>query len=144
MASPRSRSSEHHGVHPAQGSTITLAANTEDKLLVWRNNTGSKVKIGKAAFTPDETLTGADTNSVSLQFQSRLAAGGASKNITAVKAYTSGVDIAQFVEDALVLSTTAADLEVDDGELVILDVTMPGTGLALPAGLATLEFEFIA
>ena len=140
----RPRRTQLPGTEGVQAAIIAQTINVEDKLLVWRNNTGAKVKITKAAFTPDETLTGAATNSVSLQFQSRLAAGGASKNITAVKDYVSGVNIAQFVEDSLVLSTTAADLEVSDGELVILDVLMPGTGLALPAGLATLEYQYIA
>ncbi len=142
MGLPRSRTSELHGVHAAQVATITLAANTEDKLLVWRNNTGSSVNITKAGFSPDETLTGADTNSVSLQFQSRLAAGGANKNVTALKDYVSAVNIAQFAEDELVVSSTAADVVVLNGECVILDVLMPGTGLALPAGLATLEYAF--
>lgn len=140
----RPRKTQLPGTDSAQVAIPAQTINIEDKLMVWRNGSGAKVKITRAAYTPDEALTGVATNHVALQFQSRLAAGGASKNITAVKAYASGVDIAQFASDALVLSSTAADLEVPDGDSVILDVTMPGTGLALPAGLVELEFQYIS
>lgn len=132
------------GTVGVQGHIETIATGTANEVLVWRNNTGAKVKITKAAFTPDEAVTGAATNNFSLQFKSKLAAGGANKNITAVRTYASGTDIAQFAEDSLVLSTTAADLEVDDGEAVTLDKAINGSGLVLPAGIATLEFQFIA
>jgi len=47
-----------------------------------------------------------------------------------------------FVEDALVLSTTTADLQVANGEVVTLDKSENGTGLALPAGVASLQYKF--
>lgn len=132
------------GTVGVQGHIEAIANTVSNEVLVWRNNTGAKVKITKAAYTPDEAVTGNDTNNFTLQFKSKLAAGGANKNITAVKTYDTGTDIAQFAEDTLVLSSTAADLEVDDGQAVTLDKAETGSGLTLPAGLATLEFQFIA
>ncbi len=140
----RPRRTTLSGAEGVGGHIEAIGATTSNEVEVWRNNTGAKVKITKASFSPDETLTGAATNNLTLQFKSKLAAGGVNKNITAIKTYASGVDIAQFAEDSLVLSTTAADLEVDNGQLVTLDKAENGTGLALPAGKATLEYQFIA
>ena len=77
-----------------------------------------------------------------LRFLSRVVAGTAKLNVTAARTYASGTDIAQFAEDSLVLSTTAADLLILDGECIILQKTENGTGLALPAGIATVEYRF--
>ena len=132
------------GDHIGQATAVALtAAGTEDEIAVWKNNTGQKVRITEAGYLPDEVPTGADTNSVSLQFKSRTSAGAAKANITAIKNYTAGVNIVKLVQDSLVLATTLTDRDVDDDELVTLDITKPGTGLALPAGIAVITYQFI-
>ncbi len=130
------------GEHPVQIRTPAIGATTSDEVLVWRNNTGRTVRISKAGFSPDTALTGAATNNLTLQFKSKVAAGTAKLNVTAIKTYASGTDIAQFAEDELVVSSTIADLLVLNGECVTLDKAENGTGLALPAGIATLEYTF--
>lgn len=130
------------GTQERQAAVIAIALGTADEVLVWMNNTGAPVNIKQAGFIPDEAHTGAATNNMALQFKSKTAAGAAKKNITAVKTYASGTDMTKFVKDALVVSTTAADVIVLDGESVTLDKTENGTGLGLPAGLAVLEFKY--
>lgn len=132
------------GNQSVSGYILTLGATTLNEQFVWKNNTGARVTITKAAYVPDTAVSGVDTNNMALQFKVKSAAGAVVTNLTAVKTYSSGVDIAQFAEDALVLSTTAADLIIENGESVTLDKTENGTGLALPAGHATLTYKFDA
>lgn len=139
----RSGITQIDGDQHAEAPVITLAGSTADELMVWRNNTGATVKVNQAGYTPDTAVTGADTNNFELRFKVKTAAGAAAANLTAAKEYSSGVDIVQFVEDTQTLSTTAADLLVDDGECITLDVAKNGTGLAFPAGLASVEYEFV-
>lgn len=121
----------------------TLAATVSDEVLVWANETGSNVKITQIGFCPATVVTGAATNNMALQFKSKTTAGAAGANITAVRTYASGTNIAVFDTDNLVLSTTEADLQVDAGEVITLDKTENGTGLALPEGIAVVQFEFV-
>lgn len=138
----RGKVTQLHGSHIANGYILLVAAASDEDQVVWTNKTGHSVNIIEAGFAPDTAVAGVATNNMILQFQSRLAAGGASKNITAIKAYASGVAIVQFAYDALVVSTTAADVLVLDGESIILAKTENGTGAVLPAGQASLVYEF--
>ena len=132
------------GNHSASGYILTLAATVTDEQFVWKNNTGARVTITKAGYVPDTAVTGAATNNMALQFKVKSAAGAAVTTLTAVKTYANTVDIAQFAEDALVLTTTVAALIIEAGESVTLEKTENGTGLALPAGHATLTYKFDA
>lgn len=131
------------GTQEKQAAVITQAATATDEVLVWKNNSGATATIKAAGFVPDEAVTGDATNNMALQFKSKTSAGAANKNITAVKTYAAGVDMVKFKQDDLVVSTTAADILVKDGESVTLDKTENGTGLALPAGLAVLEIQYL-
>jgi len=126
-----------------QVAVAKIAAGTADEIGIWKNNTGASVKLSKVGYVPDTAVTGATTNNFILQAKSKTAAGAAAHNITSAKTYGTGVNIAQWVEDTLTLSTTAADLNVDDGELVTLAKTETGSGLDLQAGLVTLEYKHI-
>ncbi len=128
---------------PVQAVVASIGATTADTVVVWTNNTGRQVKITAAGYIADTDVTGADTNNMALQFQNRGTLGTGTTGITDVKTYDSGTDLVDFVEDALTLSTTAADLLVDIDETVALDKTENGTGAALPAGVATLKFQFV-
>lgn len=138
----RPRITQLPGTQERHAAIISIALGSSDEVLVWLNNSGASVNIKQAGFIPDEAHTGADTNNMALQFKSKTSAGAANKNITAVKTYSSGVDMTKFVKDALVVSSTAADVIVKDGESVTLDKTENGSGLALPAGLAVLEIRY--
>lgn len=139
----RSKGSQLPGTYAVQAALATIALGTADEVAVWKNDTGATVKITAAGYLPDTAVTGNTTNNFTLQMKSKTAAGAAAHNITAVKTYGTGVNMTQWVKDALTLSTTAADLLVDNGETVTLDKAETGSGLALPAGLAVLNYQFV-
>lgn len=139
----RSKLSQLPGVHTVQAVIDIVALGSDDEQIVWKNNTGASVKITEAAFQGDAAHTGAATNNMILQFRNKGTLGTSTTGVTATKTYASGVDLTAFVSDALVLSTTAADLIIDDGETVALNKTENGTGLASPKGVATLTYEFV-
>lgn len=130
------------GRHPVEAPIAAIANGTSDEILIWRNNTGATVVVKQFGYSPDTAVTGNTTDNFTLQGKVKTAAGGAAANLTSVKTYGTGVDIAQFAEDTLTLSTTVADVEVDDGEAITLDKAETGSGLTLPAGLVSIEFEY--
>jgi hypothetical protein len=131
-----------NGTQSAQQKVLTLANGTADEVAVWRNDSGAAVNVTGVRYTPDTAVTGDATNNFALQLKSKTAAGAAAHNVTAVKTYAAGVDMTQWVADALVLSTTAADLRVEDGEVLTLDKTENGTGLTLPEGVVEVDYQF--
>lgn len=131
------------GTEGVQAAVIAIANGTSDEVAVWKNNTGAPVTVTKVGYTPDTAVTGNTTNNFTLQAKSKVPAGTAAANVSAVKIYGTGVDIAQFVEDTLVLSTTAADVRIEDGELVTLDKAETGSGLTMPAGIVTIEYQYV-
>ena len=139
----RSKVSMLDGDHTAQAVIDVVALGDDNEQIVWKNNTGQSVKITEAAFQGDAAHSGADTNNMILQFRNKGVLGTGTTGITATKEYDSGTDLVAFLSDALVLSTTAADLIIDDGETVALNKTESGTGLASPKGIATLTYEFV-
>ena len=131
------------GDHTHQTAIPGIAtAATEDEFAVFHNKLGRTIKVTGAGFIPDETITGAATNNLTLQFQNKGILGTGTTGITAIKTYASGTNANKFVEDALTLSTTVADLLVVDGAVISLNKANNGTGLALPAGVAVLRFEY--
>ena len=139
----RSRVTQLPGAVVKHVAVPTFTGTAADEVLVYSNQDGAKLKIISAGYIPDEAVTGAATNNFALQFKSKTAAGATDKNITSVKTYASGTDMVQFDQDNLTLSTTAADLEVVNGGAITLDITKNGTGLALPAGLAVVTFQYL-
>lgn len=131
------------GAHIASNQVRTIALGTDDDQVVWHNKTGGAVNITGAFVTPETAVTGDTTNTLILRLLSRLATGAAGKNVSDLKPYITGTDLTAFVADALVLSTVAADLRVEDGEALVLQKTEDGTGLALPASVVTVTYEFI-
>jgi len=123
---------------------VLATANTDDATQeVFENQSGAAVKVTAIGFKPDVAVTGAATNNFILQFLTRLATGLAAHSLTAIKTYASGTDIAVHVLDQLVLSTTAADLIVEDGEKIVFAKTENGTGLTCPAGTCVVEYQFV-
>lgn len=130
------------GNHSAQAVILTIANTVSNEVTVWINNTGQTARVTQASFIPEDALTGAATNNLTLQFRNKGLVGTGTTGITAIKTYASGTDIAAFDEDALVLSTTLTELDVAAGEVVALNKAENGTGLTLPAGIASLTFQF--
>ncbi len=138
----RARITQLPGTHTMQAVVASIAAATSDEVLVWTNNTGATVTIKQAGFVPDTAVTGDDTNNFILQFRNKGTLGTSTTGVTSTKTYATGTDMTAFVDDTLTLSTTSADLDIDDGETVALNKTETGTGLVLPAGVATLTFQY--
>lgn len=108
----------------------------------------SEIAVGEApfdctvavSFVPDTTLTGANTDSRTLQAFNKGAAGAGTTKI-AEKAYTSGVNITAFDEDVVTASAVANATEATQGDVISFkSLHVGGTGLASPAGLVIVEY----
>lgn len=96
--------------------------------------------VTSVRWVPQAAVTGAATNNFAIAAQNRGAAGTATTAITATKTYASGTDAVAFVPETLTLSTTAANLNVDEGHVVALDRSVNGDGLASPEGVVEVEY----
>lgn len=96
--------------------------------------------VSAASFIPATTLTGANTDSRTIQLFNRGQAGSGT-TLVASKAFTSGVNAAADDETSLTLSATAADLVVAEGDVLeFVSLHVGGTGLAGPAFTGYVEF----
>lgn len=120
-----------------------LVAATTGKQALWQNREGSKIKITAIDWLPDTAVTGAATNNLALEVINAGLDGLGTTSIADKITYASGTDAAALDEKAQVLSTTAANLEIDDKEVIALDKTNNGTGLPLPAGIWVIQFQHI-
>ncbi len=139
----RSRGSQLPGTYSKEVANPKVAAGTADTLSVWKNKTGATVKITGVGFVPDTAITGDDTNYMTLKLINKELNGAGTVEVTAAKSYTSGVDVTNFTEDSLTLSTTAANLLVDNGEVLALDKAEAAAGMDLPAGIIVLTFQYV-
>lgn len=98
-------------------------------------------KIVSASIVPLTVLTGANTESRTVQVFNRGQAGAGTTAI-ASKAFTSGVNAAVEDETAITLSVTAADLVVAAGDVIeVKSLHVGATGLAGPQFIARLGFQ---
>ena len=87
--------------------------------------------VTAASILATAAMSGANTNSRTVQLHNRGAA-GAGTTLVASKAFTSGVNLAADDETMLTLSVTAADLIVAEGDLLEFTSLTVGSGLAAP------------
>jgi len=97
-------------------------------------------KLASATIIPLAALTGADTNSRTIQVFNR-GQDGTGTTLMASKAYTNGINLAAEDEASLTLSATAANLVVADGDVIEVKSLHVGTGLAAPQFIAKLGFS---
>ena len=96
-----------------------------------------KCKVLEIGITPDdEGITGADTDSMTLQFQNK-GADGTGTDVMAEKAFVAGVDVAAFDYDNFG-AVSYADLEKDD--VISLQKINVGNGLGSPDLIVTILF----
>lgn len=139
----RSRLSQIPGTHTVTIPTILIAAATSDEVALWVNKHNATVRMTACSFTPETAVTANDTNNFTLQIRNKGTDGTGTTGVTQIRTLNvAGGSIAAFDEDGLTLSTTAADTDIDTGEVVALDKGENGSGLELPAGVITLEFQF--
>jgi hypothetical protein len=90
--------------------------------------------VTAVTYVASAAITGADTNSRTLNLRNKGLTGGGSTAV-ASKAFTSGVNAVAFDETSLTLSGTAANLDLAAGDVLALQSDSVGTGLADPGGL---------
>ncbi|MGE3467655.1 MAG: capsid cement protein [Pyrinomonadaceae bacterium] len=95
--------------------------------------------ITAASYAPVANITGAATNNRKVAVVNKGLDGNGTDEVAALT-YDDGVNATDFNEDALTLSGTPANLDVDEGEILAWASTAPGTGIADPGGLATITY----
>jgi hypothetical protein len=143
MSGERPAVTQQPGTVALQANTPKVAATASDELLVLRNNSGATMKVKRVTYSPDTAVAGHATANMVLQLKSKTAAGAAKANVTAAKTYIVAEAIAQFAESALVLSATATDLLVLDGESLVMEKTENSTGADMPAGIVAVEVQYV-
>lgn len=119
---------------------VVLAAATADEIVLFVNNLGQDIYITGVSYTPDNAITGDDTNNMALAVRNKGTAGTGTTAITSTRTFNvAGGNVAAMDEVALTLSTTAADLEVAADAVVALNKTEAASGMAL-SGVITVEF----
>lgn len=99
------------------------------------------VTVESVRWVPAADVTGADTNNFALQLVNKGTDGTGTDGVTTVKTYASGTDSTADVPETLTLHGTAANLDVDEGEVVSLVRTVNGTGLAQPDGVVEVTYQ---
>jgi hypothetical protein len=114
-------------------------ANTDEAYALLRAEDDITVTGARIIFNAG--ITGAATNHVAFGVINEGLAGSGTTAVTAVRAYDNGVNAVAHVPENLTLSATAANLNVAAGEVLSLDRTTPGTGLASPSGIVELTYR---
>lgn len=98
-------------------------------------------RVTAASIFAAAALTGADTQSRTVQLHNRGQA-GAGTTLVASKAFTAGVNAAADDETALTVSATAGDLVVAEGDVLeFTSLHVGGTGLAGPPFSGQVTFQ---
>jgi hypothetical protein len=113
-------------------------AGTADEWVVGR--VPFRAKITKVTFTPVADITGAATNHFSAQLRNRKADAAGTVD-AATLAFDDTINATAFVPKTITLSTTAADLEVAEGQILTFEKVVVGTGMACPEGLVTVHLQ---
>lgn len=100
------------------------------------------IKVTAVYWTPNAAVTGANTNNFALGVVNKGAAGSGTTAVTTVKTYASGTNSAANVAETFTLSSTAADLNLAAGDVLALARTVNGTGLASPAGVVNVHYQY--
>lgn len=116
--------------------TIALGSDEQWAMFVAPEN----VKVLEVGIAVDDAITGADTNYFTLGFIN-AGSDGNGTDVIAEKAYTNGVNLADFVYDNF---GTVANARLDKGDTIIFDKTEGGTGMAMPDLCAYVKYEVLS
>lgn len=100
---------------------------------------GATGVVTAVRYVPNANYTGAATNYRSFQVRNKGAA-GAGTTVVAQLDGVNGTNLTAFDEAAITLSGTAANLVVNDGDVLSSYSLHVGTGLADPGGKLIIEF----
>lgn len=98
-------------------------------------------RVSGARVLPAAAMTGANTESRTIQLHNRGLAGSGT-TLVASKAYVSGVNLAADDQNELTLTATEADRVVAEGDILeFTSLHIGGTGLAGPAFTGEVDFQ---
>lgn len=94
--------------------------------------------VTAVGFIPNAAIIGQDTNTRRVAVTNRGSAGAGSTEAAFLQ-FNSGVNAAQYDEKTITLHATVANRAVTEGDVLTIDSTAPGSGLADPGGLYIVE-----
>lgn len=94
--------------------------------------------ISAVGFIPNAAIAGQDTNTRRVAITNRGSAGLGTTEAAFLQ-FNSAVNAVAFDEKAITLHVTLANRDVAAGDVLTIDSTTPGTGLADPGGLYIVE-----
>ncbi len=118
--------------------TALATAGTVDEIVAFRAPFNCTVTAVR--YLPAAALSGVTATEVTLAVDNRGLDGLGTTEIASLSFITT-VDAVAFDEKAITLSTTAADLDAVEGDIITIVKTVTSTGLALDG---TVEIEFIS
>ena len=97
--------------------------------------------VSSVSYTPEANITGTATNFRTLRLVNK-GSDGAGTTVVASLAFSSGaVTATAFDEKAITLSAVEGATTVAQGDVLVWDETIAGTGLAAPGGLVQVELS---
>ncbi len=96
------------------------------------------LKIVGVKWIPAAAITANGTNYFTLTLRNRTTGAGAA--LPAQRSYAATNSVA-FVAEAMTLSSTAADLNVAEGDVLTVEKLVTGTGLAMPDGTVQVTYR---
>lgn len=122
------------GDHVAQATIpVEATANAARSTPIFR--APANVTVTAVRWIPGAAVTGNTSNNFALQVVNKTNAG----NVTAIKTYATGTDSVAHTAESLTLSTGVA---LAAGDVIALDRTITGTGLAGPAGMVEVTYRY--
>jgi hypothetical protein len=118
--------------HRLQSRVAAAAAGATQNTVV--GDAPEDTTVTAVSYEPDATITGAATNNRTFNLLNR-GQDGTGATVVASLTFAAGTNIAAGDEGALTLSGTAANLNVNAGDVLSLQEVVAGTGLANPGGL---------
>lgn len=135
-----SREKKKHIV-PVNVAIPEVALGSDEEFAIFENQLDSVLVLQRAAFLPNDGVTGDNTDNFTLYVYNRGSA-GAGTTVLASLEYATGVDMTQNVASELTLTSTMADRLINPGDVLVLTKTEANAGLKLEDGVLQLEFGF--
>ena len=103
-----------------------------------------KFRVTSVKYLPSAALTADNTNNAVLTLRRRDADGTNAVSVATITTNIASGNWVQWVAKALVLSGTAANLVLAEGQCLTLEITKGGTGVVVPAGSLEIQYLFDA
>ncbi len=129
-----------HTLRLALAAMTGATADDEFALGLVPTDTDALVTITGAKWIPDAAVTHNASNYTTLAVRDRKADASGTE-LLATRSYAA-TDSVAFVAESMILDTTAANLIIAGGHTLTVQRLHSGTGLALPAGIVEVTYQF--